>query len=188
MKLVNIGRGEYGRTDYRTQDHRFRVSWTKRQGARSGYVVHDTRTDKQLRADNLVEVRETIRELIITSATDAAQPALQPGDELYFVCEIHTLEDEPRVWEVQSRRVAQVRIDGWRFKRDFGPTYTQKWGQLDRHYHRTPEAAIEAFIASKRNAIATARAEIAEAEGAIVWAISLASTTGQPPHKPRRKT
>ena len=188
MKLVDISRGEYGRTDYRTQDHRFRVSWTERQGARSGYVVHDTRTDKRLRADNLGEAHEAIRELIITSATDAAQPALQPDDALYFVYEIRTVEDEPQVWEVQSRRVAQVRIDGWRFVRDFGPAFTQKWSQLDRHYHRTPEAAIEAFIAGKRNAIETARSEITEAERAIVWATSLANTTGQPPRKTRRKT
>ena len=177
MKLVDMGRGEYGKPEYRTQDYRFRVSWTRRQGARSGYTVHDTRSDQRLRVDNLNEARETIREIIITSSTDASRPVLQPGDELYFVREIDLPGDKPTTWEVQSRRVSQVRVDGWRFTRDFGPSYIQKWGQLDKHYHRTPEAAIEAFILGKRDAIETARSEITEAERAIEWASSLGNRT-----------
>lgn len=173
MRLIDTGRGEYGRTDYRTQDYRFTVKWTERHGTRSGYTVTDTRADKSLRADNLAEAREAIRELTIASMTDHAKPAVQVGDRLYFVRE-NTHGERP-TYEVMSYCVTQVRIDGWRFEHTgFGRNETHKWSQLDRHYHRSPEAAVEAFVAEKRDAINNARAEIADAERAIAWAVSTA--------------
>lgn len=58
MSLVRIGPREY-----ETKNKRFHAKWSVKQGARSCYNVHDRETDKCLRAFNLDEVRETIRDM-----------------------------------------------------------------------------------------------------------------------------
>jgi len=60
VKLVKIGDCEY-----ETPDKRFHVLWADKRkgGARSCYRVLDRSTSRCLRAFNLAEVRETIRDM-----------------------------------------------------------------------------------------------------------------------------
>jgi hypothetical protein len=169
MKLVHIG----GR-EYRSQDHRFRAA-RERHGVRNySYVVHDTRTNRTARVRTLLQVREAIRDFLIQSrATDAGRTAVGVGDALYRVLRVtqSPLADSglrwQTHWEVQSMRVAHVRVDGWRFE---GLGRTQRWVQLDQDYHRTPRAAIVAFLDRQREEARDAHEAVADAERAIAWA------------------
>jgi hypothetical protein len=57
-----------GRTAYAAYEKRFGVYWSRRQGARSVWVVADHITHKRLRADSLAEARETIAEMLGASS------------------------------------------------------------------------------------------------------------------------
>ncbi len=172
MKLINIGNRGY--PEYRTEDYRFTAKWAERQGARSTYNVTDIRTGKTLRADNLNEVKETIRDMIIAGHV-GSEPALMINDLLYDVHVTNRFSGEPPVWEVCERRITELRVDGFAL----AGIGRLPWGSFGVHYHRTRDAALTMFIERNRNTIDTAREEISEAERAIAWADGLSNTPGQ---------
>jgi len=169
VKLINIGNRGY--REYRTEGGRFHAKWTERQGVRSSYTVTDTWTGKSLRAGTVVEVRETIREMLIREETGTDRPP-QIGDTLYICrsCVPAQGSDGSCTWEVRARRVIGVRIDGV----ELAGLGRIGWGNL-KNYHRTQEDAIAAFVAERRHTIETLKENITEAERAIAWANSLAN-------------
>lgn len=95
---------------------------------------------------------------------------LQPGDDLYFVLDVDPPDPKRHTWQVMRRRVRQVRLDGFTFERSIGFGQIQKYHTLDVRFHRSPEAAVRAFVVAKREEIEGARRAIAEAERALAWA------------------
>jgi hypothetical protein len=107
-----------------------------------------------------------------TGDTPAA-PLVAPlaaGDYLYWVAEVDPPGDGLYTWRVECCRVVKIRRDGFVFERFVGFVKIHKSYALDVYFHRTSQAAVQAFVARKRNQIETARREIAEAERAIAFA------------------
>lgn len=175
MKLINLGNRGY--REYKTDDLRFHAKWTDRQGVHSNYTVTDIQTGKTFRADTVAEIREAIRDTLLREEIGTDQPLLQIGDKLYSCRSrlAHEVE-EPCTWEMITRRVTGVRIDGV----ELAGIGRIGWANIRRNYYRTPEAAITAFIAEQRNEIETAREKIVQADRAIVWAESLGYSHSDP--------
>jgi hypothetical protein len=53
-----------GRSAYSASEKRFGIYWSRRQGARSVWIVMDHVTHKSVRADSLTEARESIAEIL----------------------------------------------------------------------------------------------------------------------------
>lgn len=99
---------------------------------------------------------------------------LKPGDELYHVVEVDLPDDGGiHTWKVDAKRVERVRKDGFAFDRMVGFTTIHRLAVLGAHFHRTPEAAVQAFVAAQQDKIEGARRAISAAERAIAWARSL---------------
>lgn len=99
MKLIRVGPREYESTD-----KRFHALWSKRQGARSCWRVRDREANISLRAFSLVEVRETIRDMLNAqppSAPPKAQPAL-----ITFIGECRSLTAVRKGWSWADGRLA----------------------------------------------------------------------------------
>jgi hypothetical protein len=165
VKLINIG--NRGNRAFKTEDGRFHAERIVRQGVRSSYTVTDTQTAKTARADTALDIREVIRDILIKEQSGLDQPQLQPGDPLHFVREADPPDEPLHTWNVEVRKVQQVRVDGFVLT---GIDGRLSWGALDTRYHRTHEGALKAFVAAKREEIASAKRKILEAERALVWA------------------
>ncbi len=102
---------------------------------------------------------------------------MKPGDLVYRVMEVDYPDYRPPSWEVQAVKVELVtektiRI-ATRFQRiekvNFQPA------ALGRLFFATVEEALAAFLARKREDIASFRRRTEEAERAIAWALHTAA-------------
>jgi hypothetical protein len=96
---------------------------------------------------------------------------LKPGDSLYHVTEYDHPNIRQHTWIVTQETVDVVFKDGrFSFKRSFGGRQIQRADAMGRRFHRTVEAAMDAFAAEQRDKIASLQRQIDEAHRAITWA------------------